>query len=443
VEGPARVRRLTEGLPGVGGRLRERLEDFVVDEVPLYEPLGDGDQVLFGLEKRGTSTFEALLWVSKSAKVSEHVIGYAGLKDARAVTRQVMSVPRVPPERLLAIRHPKVRVLWAARHPTRVRIGHLRGNRFAIRVRGARADRADAAREALDVLARRGVPNAYGTQRFGLRQDGHLLGRAVVRGDLEGFVGRLLGRPDLREGDLRVRAAREAFDRGDVARAFSLFPSKHRVAKKALSAILRGGDAAAAFDALGRRPRRIYVSAYQSWLFNRCLDARMAEGTHDRLLGGDLAWQHATGALYAVCDPAAEAGRALALEASPTGPLPGYDLRRPAGAPRRLEDAALAPEGLTDEAFRQPRVRVRGARRPFRVPLTDASIEVEDRSTLLVRFTLPPGAFATVVLDELMKVDAPPGVEDPAEPVDDGVADDDEASEVEEDGAGADVPTGP
>jgi tRNA pseudouridine13 synthase len=408
IEAPARVARLTEDLPGLGGRIRQVPEDFRVEEIPLYEPAGEGVHVLFQVEKTGISTFEALLWISKAAKVSEHAIGYAGLKDAHAVTRQVLSVHRVPPERLLAMRHPRIRVLSAARHPTKIRIGHLKGNRFTIRIRGADLRHLKAARTALGHLCERGVPNAYGVQRFGVKMDGHLLGRALVRGDFAGFLSHLCGRPHPREGDPRVLLAREAYDRGDVRDAFEKFPMKHRVQKKALAALLRTGDPRDAFAALGRRPRRIYVSAYQSWLFNRCLDARVAAGTHDRLLSGDLAWLHQSGALYPVRDADLEEARALRFEASPTGPLPGYDLRRPEGAPGALEESVLAAEETTDAAYRAEHVRTRGARRPYRVPLLDASLEPETPDSVVARFALPPGAFATTVLEELMKPERRP-----------------------------------
>ena len=430
---PARVRRLTEGMPGLYGRIREVPEDFVVEEIPLYEPTGEGDHVLFGLEKRGISTFEALLWISKSVKVSEHQIGYAGLKDAHAVTRQVMSVHRVPPGRVLALRRQNVRVLWAERHPMRVRIGHLKGNRFTIRIRDARTEHMVAAREALGRLAEQGVPNAYGVQRFGTKQDGHLTGRALVRGDYAEFLSHLAGRPDAREGDVRVHEAREAYDRGDVEEALGRFPMKHRVQKKALATLLRTGDPKQAFESLGKRARRIYVSAYQSWIFNRCLDARLSTGTFDRFLPGDLAWLHRSGALYDVRDPALEEDRAARLEASPTGPLPGYDMRRPSGEAWAVEERVLDEESLADDLFRAPAIRTRGSRRPYRVPLVDASLEVEGPGTVVARFTLPPGSFATVVLDELMKggIDAsatPKGggleAPEPADPEGDESADD-------------------
>ncbi len=412
---------MTEGIPGLGGRIRSEPEDFLVEEIPLYGPEGVGDHVLFTLEKRGISTFESLLWISKAVKVSEHKIGYAGLKDARAVTRQTMSVHRVPPERVLAISHPRMRVLDAARHPTRVRIGHLLGNRFTIRIRGADLGHLEGAREALAILVRRGVPNAYGVQRFGVKDDGHLLGKALVRGDFLGFLSDFLGRPHPGEKDPRVRRAREAYDRGDLRKAFESFPMKHRIQKKALGALIRTGDPREAYEALGKRPRKIYVSAYQSYLFNRCLDARLAAGGYDRLLVGDLAWQHATGAMYRVTDPAAEAPRAAHFEASPTGPLPGYDLRESQGAPRALEREVLDPEALSDDLFRAEAIRTRGTRRPYRVPLTEASLEPDGPDAVVARFTLPPGAFATIVLDELMKdaaAVADADVEGESEPVD-------------------------
>jgi tRNA pseudouridine13 synthase len=427
------------------GRIRAKPDDFLVEEIPLYRPLGEGEHVHFTLEKRGISTFEATLWLSKAAKVSEHSIGYAGLKDAHAVTRQVMSVHRVPPERLLAIRHPRIRVLAAARHPARVRIGHLAGNRFTIRIREARVDGLDAAREALALLVRRGLPNAYGSQRFGVKQDGHLVGRAVLRGDFAEFLAHFVGRPHRREGDVRVRRAREAFDRGDLAAAQELFPGKHRVQKQVLGELLRTGDAEKAFLSIGKRPRRIYVSAYQSWLFNRCLDERLLDETHDRLIAGDLAWQHRSGAIYAVTDPLSEAPRAERFEASPSGPLPGYSLRSPEGEALAVERRVLDGEDLRDEWFKAAAVRTRGARRPNRVPIADASLEAEDETTVVARFTLPPGAFATILLRELMKnegggsaseadeADAPPDV------------DGDDAVEGVEGGdvAETDEPTGP
>ena len=110
---------LTAHLPGTGGRIRSEDDDFVVEELPAYAPLGVGDHSYLRIEKRGITTYEAIRRVAVALGVSPKAIGFAGMKDAHAVTSQVMSVHRVPPGRVLALRRPNVRVLWAERHPTR------------------------------------------------------------------------------------------------------------------------------------------------------------------------------------------------------------------------------------------------------------------------------------------------------------------------------------
>jgi tRNA pseudouridine13 synthase len=386
------------------------VEDFLVEEVPLHAPAGRGDHLLVQIEKRGVSTLDAMLWLSKAAKVSERVIGYAGLKDARAVARQYFTLPKVPPERVLAMRQPRLKVLSVERHVNALKVGHLRGNRFTIRIRGARVERMAAARASLERMVARGMPNPYGGQRFGVKQDAHRLGRAVVEEDWAGFLDLLLGSPSDREMDPRVRAAREAYGDGDLARAFRLFPLKNRSEKKALGALMRTGSPREAFQALGKRPQRIWVCAWQSYVFNRVLDRRVREGTWDRLLPGDVAWLHESGACFPVrADVPEEPG----LEASPTGPLIGSDLVRPTGAPGRIEEEVFREEGADPEAFRSSWARARGTRRPLRVPVREASLELEGTS-VVARFLLPPGTFATVLLGHLM-AGGPDAADEPGE----------------------------
>ncbi len=399
---PAAVARLDGLGAGLGGEYRQRHEDFFVEEIPLYRPTGRGDHTIAQIEKRGTATFDALLFLSKACKVSERIIGYAGLKDARAVTRQYVSLPKVSPERVLGIRHRKLRILSAIRNEKPLRIGHLKGNRFTIRIRGADLSRVDRAREVLNTLTRRGMPNGYGRQRYGTRQDGHLLGRAMLHEDWGTFIEHLLGLPREEELNPVMVQARTAFDAGKLQEAHDLFPIKHRTEKKASGVLLRGGSPREAFEALGRGPRRIWISAWQSYLFNRVLDQRVREGTFDRLLEGDIAWQHASGATYPVRDAAAEEQRARSGQASPTGPLIGYDPPLPTGVPARLEHAILEEEGADPESFRVSHAKARGLRRPLRCPVEEAALDVEQDGAVLVRFTLPPGTYATVILEHLM-----------------------------------------
>jgi len=382
----------------LGGRIRTTPEDFLVEEIPLVRPSGRGEHVLFQIEKREMSTFDAILRVSKGAKVSEQKVGYAGLKDAQAVARQYLSVHRVPPERVLGIEHPRMRVLSAARHNAPIRLGHHRGNRFTIRIRGVHPDRVPAARRALEEVTRRGMPNAYGDQRFGVRRDGHLIGRALVHEDWPTFLRQLLGAPSPLENDHRVVAARMAYEEGNLEKALALFPLKHRLEKKAAATLLRTGSPRQAFLALGRRPRRIWVAAWQSYLFNRILDHRVRDGTYDRLLPGDIGALDDSGA----CFPVREEDLPIAVPAAPTGPLVGHDLRLAEGEPGRIERAVLHDQGADPEGFRADHVRSRGHRRPLRVRVVEAGLEVEDADTVVVRFVLPPGSFATVLLEILM-----------------------------------------
>ncbi len=399
--GPAEAWRPGEPV-GLSGVIRHLPEDFVVEELPLIAPTGQGDHVLAQVEKRLLSTLDALLFLSKAARVSERQIGYAGLKDARAVTRQWVSLPRVDPERVRRLSGPRFRVLSAQRHPHGLKIGHLAGNRFTIRIRGVRPERVPAARAALEALSAQGLPNPYGGQRFGTKGDSHLLGRAILTADWGGFLDLLLGRPTALEQDPRMNAAREAWESGRPEQAFELLPRKRRSEKRALAAFLRTGSPREAFESLGPHPRRIWVSAWQSWLFNRLLERREAEGTLHQVLPGDLAWVHATGALFEAGADPVERARAAALRTSPTGPLLGYDQRLASGAPGRLEREVLAEAGADPEAFRAAHARMRGSRRPLRVPVKEASLTVEEPRTVVVRFVLPPGAFATVLLDRLM-----------------------------------------
>lgn len=409
---PAGVATLDGLGAGLGGAIKERPEDFLVEELPLFRPSGRGDHTIALIEKRATPTFDALLFLSKGAKVSERVIGYAGLKDARAVARQYVSLPKCRPERVLALRHRKFRVLSAVRNEKPLKIGYLRGNRFTIKIRGADLARVDAARSVLETLVARGMPNAYGGQRFGTRQDGHLLGRAMLHEDWRGFADQLLGRPMALEMNPLMVQAREAYDAGDLKAAHDLFPMKHRTEKKAAGVLARGGSPKEAFEALGKGPRRIWLSAWQSYLFNRVLDRRVRDGTVDRLLEGDIAWLHDSAATVRVRDPEADAPRARALAMSATGPLVGYDGAEPTGAAGRIERAILDEEGADPEAFRDGHGRARGLRRPLRVPLEEASLDVDAEGCVVVRFVLPPGAFATVALQHLM--DAPSGADDVA-----------------------------
>lgn len=403
---------LCADLPRLSGLYKQRPDDFRVIEVPAYEPSGEGEHVLFEVEKRGISTHEALARLGRTLGLEPRAIGIAGLKDAQGVTSQWMSVQALPgsgldPERLLALEVKGLAVRSAARHRNKLRVGHLRGNRFELRLRGVGSAELERARALLDVLARRGVPNYFGEQRFGLRGDTWKVGRALLLGEHEEAVAWIAGRAGPHDRG-RIREARERYDRGDYLGAAEAWPGNFRPCIRLCRAMGKsGGNARRALYALDRDFLRFYTSAYQSWLFNRVVALRLA--ALDTVEEGDLAWLHRNGAVFLVKELELDRGRAARLEISASGPLFGARMSAPAGRPLEIEQSVLAEAGHAAEAFtRHGPLQWQGSRRPLRFPLGEASCDAgsdEHGEFLELRFALPPGCYATSVLRELL--DAP------------------------------------
>src|SRR5206468_7249208 len=182
--------------PGIGGAIKQRAEDFFVQEIPLYEPSGEGEHVYAEVQKVGLTTFEAINRIADALHVSSRAIGYAGLKDARAITRQVFSIPGTTEQAAMGLRIPDLTVQWARRHGNKIRLGHLAGNRFAIKIRGVEPTDVVKLQPVLDELKTRGMPNYFGEQRFGRRGDNDKLGATLIRGRPEELLQVLLGSPD-------------------------------------------------------------------------------------------------------------------------------------------------------------------------------------------------------------------------------------------------------
>lgn len=402
-EAPASLMCLTRHLAGTGGRIKVKYEDFLVEEIPLYAPCGQGEHTFFEIEKRGLPTLRAVEEIAQALRVRPAQIGFAGLKDAHAVARQVLSVERVPPERVLALELSGIRVLWARRHTNKLKQGHLAGNRFVIRIRDAPADAVERARPILEELRRRGVPNYFGEQRFGRRRDTHLLGRALLRGDAETFLQEFLGRPQPDELPA-VLEARRLYDAGLLSAALRAWPPQFHEERRALETLLRPLAAEApqrVVRSISKRLRRFFVSAYQSYLFNRIMAERI--DTLDILFAGDAAYKHDSGGAFLVEDPAVEQPRADRFEISPSGPLYGYRMLWAEGRQGELERRVLAEEGLTPEDFKRAEgLRLKGGRRPLRFPIKEMDARYDEG--LVLTFTLPPGCYATNVLAEVMKV---------------------------------------
>lgn len=334
---------LTGDIPGIGGRARAGPEDFRVDERPLYLPCGEGEHLYVRVTKRSLATPELVSRLSSWLGVKARCIGVAGLKDASAVTSQVLSIQGARPEDLARVRiNDQILALdILGRHRNRLRKGHHAGNTFRLVVRDVRPDAEVIVPQVLHQLVRTGVPNYFGPQRQGRTGRNYELGAVL-----------------LRDPERRAR--------------------------------------------MSRSKRTWYLHAYQSFLFNQIVARRIDR--LDQVLVGDWAMKLENGACFLVENAEAEQPRADRFEISPTGILFGSRAPWATGEPGNLEQAVAEAAGTTPESLRNAATECgfRGERRALRVKLENPDWSVQDR-ILTVSFSLPPGAYATNVLRELMK----------------------------------------
>ncbi|MCC7508804.1 MAG: tRNA pseudouridine(13) synthase TruD [Planctomycetes bacterium] len=386
-------------IPACRGTIKAVNEDFRVFELPLYEFSGTGTHTLVHIEKSGIGTFEAIRRICEELKFPERDVGSAGLKDARGVTRQWLSFEHTPPERFMQLDLPRVKVLETTRHGNKLKRGHLRGNAFEVVLRDVAPEDVPHAAATLALLARRGVPNWYDSQRFGRRGDNARCGLAILRADWQAYFDTMLGDPDT-ERDPETRDARAAYLEAGPAAALQLWPRRQNNERAALKAVLDFGANEKALRKLPQKLKLLQVSSVQSLLFNRVLEQRFDD--YDRVWNGDICRKE-NGADFLVTDAAADQPRADAFEISPTGPIFGYKMLQPQGRELELESAVLAAEQLTPQAFDAGRgLSQKGDRRPLRFRAADTQTDYAD-GNLTLCFSLPKGCYATVLLREITK----------------------------------------
>lgn len=416
---------LTHEVPGVGGQIKQRPEDFLVEEIPLYAPSGKGEHLYLFVEKQGLTTLQLRDAIAHHFKVDRRAIGHAGLKDKHAITRQVISVhiPGKAPEDFPSFQHDRVQVLWVDLHENKLQRGHLMGNRFSIKVRGVDPMKVRDAKRSLEMLARIGMPNRFGEQRFGYLMNNHLVGRAIIKGDHQAALDLILSpKPGAPKGSVD---ARQAYARGDYAQAADLMPKVFKVERNALRSLARGDASDRAIKAIDPTAAGFFISSFQSAIFNAVLNKRVRSGTLDTLEPGDLAFVLKSRANFEVTAEELESGdetlqdRLNRFEISPSGPMWGTTMARAGGEVDERELGALAQADVSPKDMELCEQRdglpmIGGDRRPLRIPVIDPEVEGgidEHGSYIRCAFELPRGSFATTVMDEVMKASTQQGVE--------------------------------
>jgi tRNA pseudouridine13 synthase len=360
-----------------------------VTELPAYEPAGEGEHLWVEVQKQDLTTDAAAEALAAACRRSLRDVGFAGRKDRHGVTRQWFSVHFGDESGLAQLAAPvrgaQLRALRVSRHRNKLRLGHLRANRFELQLDGLAPEDAPELERRLARLSHEGVPNRFGAQRFGIAGSTLAIARAWARGDCARAVARLIDP----EG---------GWTAGDeLPRGFRPGP-----AGRALGALRRDpGDLAGALAATGHAFAKLVASAAQAAVFNAVLDARRAAGRLHRLRAGDVALS-ARGAPF-VCAEAdvgdanlrAAPGR---LEVRATGPLPGPARRLPSEEVLAEERAWSKDVDVDWSWFERGAVfQSAGERRALVAICAEPPVL---RGTELC-FALPSGSYATELLAEV------------------------------------------
>lgn len=326
------------GVPALVARMRTTPEDFIVEEIDAFEASGAGEHLLLTIEKRGMNTAFAAKRIAQWAGVAESAIGYAGLKDRHAVTRQRVSVwipKKIAPD-IATLQSDELKVLAHAWHARKLPRGALAGNRFVLTLREVEGDAA-AIEARLQAIAARGVPNYFGEQRFG-------------------------------------RGGR------NIDKALAMFAGRR----------------------VPREERTHLLSAARSELFNRVLSARVAAGHWDAPLDGEVWSLDGSRSVFGPEPWSEDlAARLAAFDIHPSGPLWGRGDLRSDAAVKALELATLSGEQALALRDGLERAGLEQERRALRLRPSELAWDWPAPAALRLRFALPPGCYATTVLAEL------------------------------------------
>ncbi len=332
-------------------------ETFVVEEVPLYRFSGEGEHLILKVRKKNLSTWEMLQIISEQVGVKLRDIGYAGLKDKNALTYQYISLPKKYEESLKRLNHPAIKIIEKTYHTNKIRLGHLKGNRFFIRLKKVSPVDAKRIDEVLKIIEKEGMPNYFGYQRFGNEGDNWRLGEQIVAG--------------LKKE--RNRKLRKLLINAYQSHLFNLWLSK----RVELSRLIGSFEPKELTDVLDLPSGIIKELKEQKRFF--------------KILPGDIAMHYPFGKIFYVEDMPVEAERFWQRQISPTGLLPGRRVKRADGLAREIE-----------KDFDDERIEEFGDRRYAWVFPEDIQGRYKEKEAWYeLSFFLPKGSYATVLLEEI------------------------------------------
>ena len=350
---------------GIGGTIRNQYEDFYVEEIPEVIPNGEGPNVYIWIEKLGRTTLDVVLDIARDLHIDRKRMGFAGMKDKKALTRQWICIANMDSEeqfqqvKNLEGTIYKTEFLKVIRGRKKLRMGQLKGNKFRILIKDLDdiEQSAEIANDVLKQLEVTGVPNYFGWQRFGKpRTNTHLVGEALIHNDLAEAVRRYIGNPSEDESQ-ENQMARQAYDDGNLEESLNLMGKGMRYEKMMIKELIRDSKKGELTDksymnalhALPKPLQRMFVHAYQSYLFNEAVSNRVAMGIN-KYIEGDIIIDPEE---RIVRDKTPEEFQELidSFQANPTCPLYGTKVPYAGGEVGIMEENVLNNYNLTKEDF--------------------------------------------------------------------------------------------
>lgn len=407
---------------GIGGKLRKAAEDFIVEEISCPPIQGvDGEYTIARIKAKNWETNRLVRQLSRRLGISRKKIGFAGTKDKRAITTQLISI-KAPMENVKKIHLKDFEVLEVYTSNKGLEIGDLIGNRFDITIRDIRFSESDAllilskTLEELNTL--RGSPNFFGHQRFGaVRPITHIMGKKILEEDFKGAVFEYLGNPRDIEGP-EAQEARRAFDEGrSYSEVLALFPKYFSFERAMLNHLIKNeNDFLGALAALPKNLSMMFIHAYQSYLFNKILSKRIEKGllSLDPQIGdvilpvGENSLPDHKKWIDVTSDNIKKIKKRVEEEkATISGLVPGADAKLAGGEQGEIEREVIEDEKVEPKDFIVPQIRhlsSKGIRRELISPFKNFYYEIGD-DQVNMKFDLMKGCYATSFVREFMKTD--------------------------------------
>lgn len=336
---------------------KQSKDDFVVTEVPLYEFSKEGEHLILKIRKKDLATWDMLQILSDTIGVKTRDIGYAGLKDKNAMTVQYISIHRSFEEKVDAFNHPQIKVLEKTYHNNKIRVGHLKGNKFFIRLKRVQPMHKKKLEAALGQIATFGMPNYFGFQRFGIDGDNYKKGEALIAGTLK----------------VRDRKLRQMYINAYQSHLFNGWLSK----RIEMGKIVDNFKAKEVSERLGLSVDTIEQMQTQKHPF--------------KILKGDVFNHYPYGKLFHIEDVEEEAEKFFNHDRVPTGLLSGKKTKF------AIDEALKFEEPFIKETKED------GARRFAWIFPSDISSEYkEEKAWFELGFELPKGSYATELIGELI-----------------------------------------